>query len=99
MPLPPCMSRAARAMSSALPQLLRFRIETISGVSRPTSLSRPRRRQACRPSANTFERAEEEAGVRAERVLGLLIDEFLRDQLVGGERPPELAAFEGLIAR
>ena len=24
MPLPPCMSRATRAMSSALPQLLRF---------------------------------------------------------------------------
>ena len=33
MPLPPWMSRAARAMSSALPQLLRFRIETISAAS------------------------------------------------------------------
>jgi hypothetical protein len=32
MPLPPCMSRATRAMSSALPQLLRLMSETISGA-------------------------------------------------------------------
>ena len=41
MPLPPCMSRAARAMSSASPQLLRLTIEIISGAARPSSISRP----------------------------------------------------------
>jgi hypothetical protein len=45
MPLPPCMSRAMRAMSSALPQELRL-IEVIStGAAVPSSFMRPRRRQ------------------------------------------------------
>src|SRR5262249_7837200 len=83
MPLPPCMSRAARAMSSALPQLLRFKIETISGVSRPWSVRAP----------------EPQAGMQAERDLGLHVDELFLDQLVGGERAAELAALERVVAR
>jgi len=50
MPLPPSMSRAVRAMSSALPQELRFSIEVISGEPVPSSFMRPKRRQACSPS-------------------------------------------------
>ena len=50
MPLPPCMSRATRAMSSALPQALRFAIDTISGVARPSSMSRPMRSVICSES-------------------------------------------------
>ncbi len=49
MPLPPCMSRAMRAMSSALPQLLRLTREIISGATRPSSISRPTRSEPCRP--------------------------------------------------
>ncbi len=48
MPLPPIMSRAMRATSSALPQLLRFMIEVISTAAVPSSFMRPRRRQPCR---------------------------------------------------
>lgn len=85
-PLPPSMSRACRAMSSAFPHELRFSIDTASGGALggegggqdaefhtlpppagppqapiwgreplgphlPSSLRRPRRRQACSPSA------------------------------------------------
>ncbi len=50
MPLPPCMSRAIRAISSALPQELRFMIDVISGAALPSSLRRPSRRQPCSPS-------------------------------------------------
>ncbi len=50
MPLPPCMSRATRAISSALPQELRLRIDVISGAAMP-SFMRPRRRHPCSPSA------------------------------------------------
>jgi len=46
MPLPPCMSRAWRAISGALPQLLRLMSETISGANRPSSNSRPTRSEA-----------------------------------------------------
>ena len=50
MPLPPSMSRAVRAISSDLPQLLRFMIEVISTAAVPSSFMRPSRRQPCRPS-------------------------------------------------
>ena len=50
MPLPPSMSRALRAMSSALPHEFRFRIEVTSGAAVPSSFMRPRRRHPCRPS-------------------------------------------------
>src|ERR1051325_8447434 len=50
MPLPPSMSRATRAMSSDLPQELRFMMEVISTAAVPSSFMRPRRRQPCRPS-------------------------------------------------
>jgi hypothetical protein len=39
------MSRAMRAMSSALPQELRFMIDVISGAAFPSSFRRPSRRQ------------------------------------------------------
>ena len=41
MPLPPCMSRAMRAISRALPQLLRLTSDIISGAARPSSNRRP----------------------------------------------------------
>ena len=50
MPLPPSMSRAIRAMSSALPQELRFMIEVISTDAVPASFIRPSCKQPCRPS-------------------------------------------------
>ena len=50
-PLPPCMSRDTRAMSSALPQLLRLTRLIISGATLPSSNSRPTRKEALRPSA------------------------------------------------
>src|SRR6516165_5211372 len=50
MPLPPWMSRAIRAISSALPQLLRLSSDTAGGAARPCSNSRPSRSAACRPS-------------------------------------------------
>ncbi len=50
MPLPPNMSRASRAMSSALPHVLRFMIEVISTAAVPSSFMRPRRSTPCRPS-------------------------------------------------
>mmetsp|Transcript_526 Transcript_526/g.1579 ORF Transcript_526/g.1579 Transcript_526/m.1579 type:complete len:264 (+) Transcript_526:1980-2771(+) len=49
MPLPPSMSRATRAMLSALPQLLRLIMEIISGAALRASLRRPTCRAACRP--------------------------------------------------
>ena len=49
MPLPPIMSRAMRAMSRALPQLLRLRMEVRSTDAVPSSFMRPKRRQPCRP--------------------------------------------------
>src|SRR4051812_41307493 len=48
-PFAPCMSRATRATSSALPQELRLSIEIISGAARPSSISRPRRCTAASP--------------------------------------------------
>src|SRR6185295_9569809 len=51
MPLPPCMSRASRAMSSALPQLLRFINDTDGGAAVPASIMRPRRSAPLSPMA------------------------------------------------
>ena len=45
------MSRATRAMSSALPQLLRLTSEIISGAALPSSISRPTRKAPWSPSA------------------------------------------------
>ena len=39
----------SRAISSALPQLLRLTIEIISGAASASSISLPTRRLACRP--------------------------------------------------
>src|SRR4051812_34645248 len=43
--------------------------------------------------------AEPQTGVQPQRDLGLHIDEFFLDQLVGGERAAELFAVERVIAR
>ena len=51
MPLAPCMSRATRAMSSALPAELRLSIDTASCAAVPSSNRRPRRRHAASPTA------------------------------------------------
>ena len=51
MPLPPSMSRATRAMSSAFPHELRLTIDVISVAAVPSSFIRPRRRHPCSPSA------------------------------------------------
>src|SRR5262249_54499942 len=51
MPLPPCMSRASRAISSALPQLLRLSIEPGGGAALPASIMRPSRSAPASPSA------------------------------------------------
>ena len=83
MPLPPCMSRAMRAMSSALPQLLRLISEIAGGAALPSSSSRPSAQRR----------------VQAERDLGLHVGELLLDELVGGERPAELLAVEHVLPR
>src|SRR3546814_5917069 len=49
-PLPPCMSRGALAMSSALPQLFRLMRLIASGASVCVSSRRPAARHVCRPS-------------------------------------------------
>lgn len=49
MPLPPSVSRAILAISSALPVELRLISDTISGVASPNSLSRPTCRHANNP--------------------------------------------------
>src|ERR1700746_2554270 len=84
------MSRATRAMSSALPQLLRLTSEIISGAILPSSSSRPTRRLACRPSVIS-------GSMSAELDLGLHVGELLLHQLGGGERPAELLAVEGVL--
>ena len=45
------MSRAMRAMSKALPQELRLRMDVISTAAVPSSFIRPKRMQPCRPIA------------------------------------------------
>ena len=82
--MPPCMSRATRAMSSALPQVLRFMQRADLGrAAAPSSFSRPRRRHA----------------LQAERDLGLHVGQLLLDQLVGRQRPAELLAIERVLPR
>src|ERR1700730_4091767 len=46
-----------------------------------------------------FEPSEAQASVQAESYFGLHVDELFLDQLVGGERAPELAAVERIAAR
>src|SRR5690349_19044563 len=46
-----------------------------------------------------LETPEAQAGMEAESDLGLHVDELFLDQLVGGERPAELAALERVVAR
>ncbi len=50
MPLPPCISRASRAPSSATRTLLRLAMLTCANVISPASLSWPRRRAISSPS-------------------------------------------------
>src|SRR4029077_19567158 len=96
MPLPPWMSRAKRAMSSALPQLFRLRSDTAPGAARPSSNGRrPRRGRAASLSDRP---ARPERRMQAERDLGLHVGELLLDQLIGGERPAELLALEHVLA-
>ena len=45
-----------------------------------------------------LEPPEPEAGVQTESDLGLHVDELFLDQLVGGKRPAELPALEGVVA-
>src|SRR6185503_16223549 len=49
--------------------------------------------------ALVLEAADPQAGLEAERDLGLHVGELLLDQLVGGKRPAELLAVEGVVAR
>jgi hypothetical protein len=72
MPLPPCMSRARRAMSSALPQLLRL-IEADHLRRGALLVQQP---------------ADAQHGLQAERDLGLHVGQLLLDQLVLRQRPP-----------
>jgi hypothetical protein len=83
MPLPPCMSRAVRAMSSALPALLRLIRLMASGASLSSSINRPARRQACRPKGD----------------LGHHVGELLLVQLGLGQGPAELDAVEAVLSR
>src|SRR5882757_4727845 len=90
MPLPPCMSRARRAISSALPQLLRFISEIAGGAALPASISRPSRSAPARPSAIPAELGRPhgapddavarivEAAERARQPLGIGQQIFLR---------------------
>ncbi len=82
MPLPPCMSRAARAMSSALPQLLRLTRETIS-AAKPVLVH-----QAPHPQGS----------LEPERYFRLHVGEFLLEELCRRERPAELVAVESVLA-
>src|SRR6185437_6953515 len=50
-------------------------------------------------AAFVLEAAETQAGMQAERDLGLHVDELLLDELVGGERPAELLAVDRVVAR
>src|SRR6202035_588711 len=81
MPLPPCMSRASRAISSALPQLVRLN-RRVAGGPPPPPLHQP---------------AEPQRAGEAQRDLGLHVGELLLDQLVGGERAPKLLAVERIL--
>ena len=69
-------------MSSALPQLLRFSSEIISG----------------RGAILVLEMGEAQAGLQAERDLGLHIGELLLDQLIGRQRAAELLAVQRVLA-
>jgi hypothetical protein len=71
-----------RAISSALPQLLRLSSEMPSGCQ-PALVHQP-------AHAGTLQ---------AERDLGLHVGELFLDELVGGERPAELLALEGVLSR
>jgi len=42
---------------------------------------------------------EPQAGMQAEGELGLHVNEFFLDQLIGGERAAQLPAPEGIVAR
>jgi hypothetical protein len=72
------MSRAMRATSRALPQLLRFTSE----ISSPAH------------AALVEQAADAQRALQAERDLRLHVGELLLDQLVGGERPAELLTVE-----
>src|SRR5437762_1861235 len=52
-----------------------------------------------RTASLVLEPAEPNAGGEPERDLGLHVDELFLDQLVGGERPTELAPVERVVAR
>src|SRR5262249_26938823 len=91
MPLPPCMSRASRAISSALPQLLRLSSDTAGGAAPPPSQSPPPPRFQEPPEA--------EGRVQAQRDLGLHVGELLLHELIGRERAAELLAIEHVLPR
>ena len=77
------MSRAMRAISSALPVELRLSSDTISG-RRLALLAQP---------------AHVQARQQADRDFGLHVGELFLDQLIGRERPAELLAVERVLAR
>ena len=52
-----------------------------------------------RRAALVHEPADPQAGLQAERDLGLHVGELLLDQLVGGQRPAELLALERVVPR
>ena len=69
-------------MSSALPQLLRLMSEIISGAMRPSSISRPTRSEAWKPSAISV----------------CMSASFFWTNCVCGERAAELLAVERIGA-
>ena len=81
MPLPPCMSRAMRAMSE--------RLAAIVALDQRDHL---RRRAALVHQATDTQRA-----LQAQRDFGLHVGEFLLHQLRLRQRTPELLAVEGVL--
>jgi hypothetical protein len=77
------MSRARRAMSSALPQLLRLMM----------------RGDLHRGRAFVLHAAQAQAALQAQRDLGLHVGQLLLDQLVGGQRAAELLAVQHVYWR
>ena len=81
-PLPPCISREARAISRALAQELR--------LTQGDHFWRGR--------ALVEEAADAQGALETEGDIGHHVGELELDELVGGQRTPELVAVEGILA-
>src|SRR3989304_5511763 len=91
-PLPPIMSRARRAMSSALPPQ-HAAPEARDGQRLTAGVALKHRGALGGGGAFVLHAPEAQAALQPERDLGLHVGELLLDQLVGGERPAELFSF------